>query len=163
MTAQTPEILIYEGQRHALCDLPLDDYFARERVQPDFRFTSTALWRGYVGTWEIVDGRLYLIELEGQLRGGSEVSLETFFPHARDRVFADWYSGTLRVPQGRMLDYEHVAFASVYERDLLIEIEQGVVQRTTVRQNGTAESGAGAEGYRIAGMTMFGRKDRDSE
>ena len=43
--------------------------------KPHFQAPSTALWRGYVGSWEIVDDRLYLVELErnsGKRDGGHD-------------------------------------------------------------------------------------------
>ncbi|MFM8509872.1 MAG: hypothetical protein ACKOCU_06045, partial [Betaproteobacteria bacterium] len=54
------------------------------------------------------------------------------FPH---RVFAHWYSGTLRVPQGELLKYRHMGWASTFERDLLIDVEDGVVKGMQVQQN----------------------------
>lgn len=47
---------------------------------------SSACWRGYVANWAVVDGKLYLTEIDGAYRlDGSEP------------LFADWYSGTLRM------------------------------------------------------------------
>ncbi len=48
-----------------MCTNPLSDFFAMGGFNPRFESNSTALWRGYVGRWEIVDGRLYLVELHG--------------------------------------------------------------------------------------------------
>ena len=63
------------------------------------------------------------------------VPLERLFPGYGDRVFAHWYSGTLRVPQGWQLRYVHMGYASTYERDLMLEIERGVLRGPWVRQN----------------------------
>jgi len=157
MTAQISEGLIYEGQQLSMCTNPLGDYFAMGGDRPRFENNCTALWRGYVGTWEIVDGRLYLIKLRGDLEGGGEASLATIFPDYPDRVFAHWYSGTIRIPQGKLLNYVHMGYSSTYERDLFLEIEKGVLKTTRVRQNGHAEGDGGPEGYGIGGMTVFPR------
>ena len=61
MTAQIAERLRYEGQELSMCTNPLNDYFAMGGKNPGFQFKCTALWRGYVGSCEFVDGRLYLI------------------------------------------------------------------------------------------------------
>ena len=53
-----------------------------------------------------------------------------------DRVRADWYSGELRIPQGRMTSYFHADYASLFERDRLITIRRGRVLRDWVRVNG---------------------------
>jgi len=157
MTAQISEGLIYECQQLSMCTNPLGDYFAMGGDRPRFENNCTALWRGYVGTWEIVDGRLYLTELRGDLEGGGEASLATIFPDYPDRVFAHWYSGTIRIPQGKLLNYVHMGYGSTYERDLFLEIEKGVLKNTRVRQNGRAEGDGGSEGYGIGGMTVFPR------
>ncbi len=79
-----------------MCTNPLSDYFAMGGANPGFESNCTALWRGYVGSWEIVDERLYLIGISGTLEGGVEASMTTMFPDFPDRVFAHWYSGTIR-------------------------------------------------------------------
>ena len=65
---------------------------------------STGCARGYVGTWEIEDGRLYLAGLEGFYR-----------LQQPGRLFAHWYSGTLVVPEGEVLLYVHMDFQSLHE------------------------------------------------
>jgi len=136
MTAQFIERLRYEGEYVAMYTTPLTDYFAMGGFYPRFQANCTALWRGYVGRWEIIDGRLYLVGLRGTLEDGTDASLASVFPDFPDRVFAHWYSGTIRLPQGERLRYVHSGFASTYERDLLLDLERGVVKRTRVRHNG---------------------------
>ncbi len=82
---------------------PLDACFAQGGERPSFGFVSNALWRGYVGRWEIVDDRLYMVGINAAAFRGEPFPLELLFPGFGDRVFAHWYSGTLRVPQGRLL------------------------------------------------------------
>jgi hypothetical protein len=118
-----------------MCSEPLEDYFSQSGMKPMFRFPHTALWRGYVGRWEIIDDRLFLTHLEGLHEHGSEVTVATVFPGFPDKVFAQWYSGTLRIPQGEMLNYVHMGYGSTYERDLLLEVEWGVVVATKMRHN----------------------------
>jgi hypothetical protein len=76
--------------------------------------SSTACWRRYIGTWEIKDGRFYLIDLVGlfKLSGG-------------EPLFADWFTGVLRIPVGNQLQYVHMGFGTVYESELHIRIERG--------------------------------------
>lgn len=135
MTAQIPEQIRYQGKTHSLFSNPLDAYFSAGGKQPPFQATCSALWRGYVGRWEITDGQLYLRTIRGDLEDGTEASLKTVFPEASGRVFAHWYTGTLRIPQGDRLKYVHGGYASVYEKDLLIDVEKGVIVRTHVQQN----------------------------
>lgn len=161
MTAQIGERLIHDGREVSMCSEPLGDYFALGGHNPEFESNCTALWRGYIGTWEIVGDRLYLISLTGTLKDGSDATLETVFPGYPERVFAHWYSGTLRIPEGKQLEYVHMGYASTYERDRLIKIEKGIVVGSHVRHNGEAEGDAGPEGYGIGAMTVFPRRSRE--
>lgn len=135
MTAQFAERLLYQGENYAMCTNPLTDYFELGGDQPRFVATSTALWRGYIGSWEIVDKRLYLVALEGVLQGGASATLETVFPGFPDRVFAHWYSGTVRLPRGELLNYVHGGYASTFEMDILLDFERGILTGGTVRHN----------------------------
>ncbi len=127
MTAQINEILILSGKKYSMCSCPLQLYLNLSKIPKKICCSKTSLWRGYVGTWEIIDERLYLIELQGNFVDGSFVNLEALFPGYPDRVFAHWYSGLLRIPLGQMLKYEHMGFGSIYESNLRIRIEKGVI------------------------------------
>jgi hypothetical protein len=135
MTAQVSETLWYEGKKQGMCSEPLSAYFDLTGESPAFAEMDTSCWRGYVGEWEIRDDRLYLIGLEGRLVNGEEANLESIFPKFPDRVFAHWYSGTIRLPQGKLLNYVHGGYLSVYERDLLLTFEKGIIVGTETRKN----------------------------
>ena len=155
MTAQVAEKLLYMGERHAMCEQPLAMYFELAGVNPDFNGASTALWRGYIGSWEVIDDRLYLVGLAGQLNDGTQANLSTLFPIYPDRVFAHWYSGKTRLPQGKLLKYVHAGYGSIYERDLFLHFENGVLTKTELIENGIAIDPHAPEGYGIGGMTKF--------
>ena len=155
MTAQIGEKLCYEGHEVSMCSEPLGAYFELSGINPEFDFSCTALWRGYVGTWEIRDDRFYLIGLSGTLKDGTEATVATFFPDFPERVLAHWYSGQLRIPKGKMLEYVHMGYGSTYEEDLFITIEKGVVTKTSVQHNGDAGNPDGTEGYGIGAMTLL--------
>jgi hypothetical protein len=140
MTAQFGERLHYDGQEMSMCTHPLGDYFALGGINPGFGqewpLDCTALWRGYIGTWEVLGERLYLVAIHKLVLKGTETNLlETVFPGYPDRVFAHWYSGTLRIPQGNTLKYVHMGYQSTYERDMLIDVERGVIGDVRIREN----------------------------
>jgi hypothetical protein len=135
MTAQVAEALIYKGEKLSLCSNPLSTYLQSTPKSIRFCSISTALWRGYVGTWTIEGGRLYLAKLSGYVsKEGKteEVDLSYLFPDYPDGVFAHWYTGELRCPMGELLNYVHM------------------------ETNGLG-TGKGGSGYAIAAMTTFGR------
>jgi hypothetical protein len=134
MTAQMHEILILDGETTSMAFCPplpaghprIFEPGPNETVrEPTGIFLiSTACWRGYQGTWKIKDGRFYLVGLRGrfQLREG-------------DPILADWFSGVLRVPKGETLQYVHMGFGSVYEQEVHIKVENGLVVASRVIDN----------------------------
>ena len=114
---------------------PLADYFEFGGARPQFLVQSSALWRGYVGTWEIRDNRLYLIGITAKLADDSEANLESVFPGYPERVFAHWYSGEIRLPQGELLEYVHMGFGSRYHADIILRLERGRLVSNELRTN----------------------------
>jgi hypothetical protein len=140
MTAQSPDILSLRGQYYELCSTPLEDYLNKLRKgrRPAFKWTSTACWRGYVAMWEVRDGALYLVDLDGTIDSGggfAEVRLADAMPWLEPPVLATWVTAELRCPEGRLVRYRHAGFASVYERDRLFQVEKGRVMEEWLRIN----------------------------
>jgi len=101
-TAQFPDVLIYKGKSQPLFTNPLESYFTPENRRPAgvFRFSCTAVWRGYVATWKIVDSQLYLVKLVAGTCGQNppEIPLSIVFPAEDAPIKANWFSGKLRIP-----------------------------------------------------------------
>ncbi|MBI5208676.1 MAG: hypothetical protein HY927_01725 [Elusimicrobia bacterium] len=120
MTAQQHEHLIYNGTRTSMaCEPPLPKKHPRIVALDHQAVMSSACWRGYIGTWEIKDGRFYLVAIEGK-----------YSLAGKGPLFADWFTGTLRIPQGEMLEYVHMGYASVFEREIVVKIAKGLVAGT---------------------------------
>lgn len=134
MTAQIHERLILDGEETSIAFCPPVPASHPRIFEPDPKevgtdagnliLRSTACWRGYQGTWEIRHGRFYLVDLRGRFR-----------LRAGGPVFADWFSGVLRVPKGEILQYVHMGFGSVHEKEVHIKVESGVVVATRVIDN----------------------------
>ena len=135
MTAQVTEALHYQGHDVSMRTEPLSDYLLQMKNPPRFQHQVTSCWRSYTGKWEITYDRLYLLHIHATYEDGTPVTLGGIFPGFEDRLFAHWYSGVLNVAQGKMLKYVHGGYASRYERDLLISVENGVVVNTEIRVN----------------------------
>ena len=65
MTAQAREILNYEGKIFGMACEPFSQYIIKNNLELRLRSASTALWRGYIGEWEITENRLYLKKISG--------------------------------------------------------------------------------------------------
>lgn len=99
--------------------------------------------------------------MKGWLKSGEEATLETVFPGYGKRVFAHWFTDTVRLPQGKQLKYVHMGYGSTYERDLLLRFSKGELIERSVRENGTGEPDA-PEGYGIAALTTLGNRSGES-
>lgn len=129
MTAQVHEKIRYQGKRMQLATTPhFPEDHPRKKCLTDKEFWegnhpeiigSTACWREYIGSWSIRRGKFYLTNIEGRFRLGG-----------KEAIFADWVTGELRIPKGKMLDYIHIGFDSVYEDEIVLTVEQGVVINT---------------------------------
>ena len=151
MTAQIHEVLVFDGQIVGMASCPplpsaprqmqgLSDQekeaaragswqqlAAAAGVGSAERIVdSSACWRRYRATWEIIDDRLYLMHVDGHFERLGALPLH-----------ADWFTGVLVVPSGKRLHYVHMGFESVYERELQFTVEHGrVTGRDTVDNTG---------------------------
>jgi hypothetical protein len=159
MTAQISEELIYQGKTLTLCSEPLGPFLKYSASPFKFYANCTALWRGYVGTWSIQADRLYLVKLAGTVQTDDgtikPVGLVDLFPNFPEGVFAHWFTGLMRCPDGALLHYVHGGYYSTYERDVFFHVEKGIVLAQCTQINGQAEPGA-LQHYTLAGMTTFG-------
>lgn len=135
MTAQASEILILDGEMNLMRTQPLDRYFEISGHRPALNSPHTACWRGYIGTWEIVDNRLYLVAFKGWRPDYSEMDLTDLFPECSGKVLASWFSGKVELPTGKLLQYIHHGYASIYEKSIILKFRKGVLRSRRVRDN----------------------------
>jgi len=124
MTAQIHERIILNGEQVSMTSCPrppldnprITSCSEEEMLAGRGVVFSTACWRKYLGTWEICGGRLNLVGLDG-----------IYTLEEGERLFADWFSGTLHVPHGDVLHHVHMELQTVYAQELLSTIEHGLV------------------------------------
>jgi len=138
MTAQSMETIFIDGKKHFMASEPFGQYLMSITEAPDFYPPNTACWRGYTGTWKIEDDRLYLVSLNGYIKTQEKeyqgIDMNYFFPHQKS-VFAEWFSGEIRIPEGKMVQYIHMGYESLYEKDLLLKIEKGIIVNRLIVEN----------------------------
>jgi hypothetical protein len=59
------------------------------------------------------------VELKGRAVDRGDVDLNFLFP-GKTKIFADWFNGEIRLPQGPMLEYVHMGYASMFLTDFKI-------------------------------------------
>ena len=142
--AQSPEKLRIDGKSEHLMATPLEEYWSAEHPRPEnFSQTSWSCWRGYIGTWEVIDNKLCLIRIERHEIWPKE---DTFEEQSIDiplqpllgtsgPVPADWFSGVLRVVRGQVIAQVNTGFASVYEEDLFLVVDHGTITSRRIVKN----------------------------
>jgi hypothetical protein len=99
MFSQANDVLIYRDRQYQLASFPLEAYFEGHAMAPDL-FGRCHVWRGYVATWTIDDGWLFLSSLAGSWADGTSLQVQDLFPLTGSRTFAAWHSGALRAWRG---------------------------------------------------------------
>ena len=133
MTIQAGDILSYYGKKTTIATEPLKTYL-ETRSDVSFIFKSTALVRGYIGNWKIKNKKLFLVSLVGFIKSNEKVDLEYLFPN-KSKVFADWFSGKIRIPEGDMVEKINLGYSSVYERDRILNFKKGILINETFIDN----------------------------
>lgn len=137
-TAQFADRIMFEGSEYALFSEPLEAYFAqhgRPQWLQSKGIQSTACWRGYIASWELRNDSLFLSNVskeypvapDSRETEWRDISMTDLIPGATYPLFASWFSGILRLPQGKCMHYVHLGYASRYERDIVIAVDSGHV------------------------------------
>jgi hypothetical protein len=135
-TAQFPDKINYNGKEYNLNSNPLEVYFEKNpNKRPKSEVRSSALWRGYVATFEIIDNQLFLKDIEIQYRDTtSKGSNNSNWKSVLNEVFddqkniqVDWYTGLLVLPQGKVVNYVHMGYGSTYQHYTILELNKGVL------------------------------------
>lgn len=132
-TSQIPDKIIYNGQEYSLNSNPLETFFEKNPdLKPKSEMMSTALWRGYIATFEISDNQLFVKDItvmdEDTITGSHKTTWRSVFKQVfpdQKQVKVDWMTGLLVIPNGKLVNYVHMGYASTYENYILLEIDKG--------------------------------------
>lgn len=108
-------------------------------ISVQFNMCSSC-WRGYQALWRIERDSLFLTGAQSCCGSEREHTLDQIgdwlrIEHRDGRAFASWYSGTLRAPQGAVLQVASSGFKSVYAQETRIHVDKGQVTRIDTLQN----------------------------
>ena len=133
-TAQYPDKVVYEGETYSLDTNPMEPYFAKHPDKKPKRLVmSTALWRGYVATFEFKTTALVLKDIEIQIweetedgkRDISWKSVKDDIVRKDEVLLVDWFTGILVLPHGKLLNNVHMGYGSTYSDYILLAVKQG--------------------------------------
>ena len=188
-TAQIPDLIIYKGDTLLLYNCLLEFYPNEELINPRNLFGSsgcfyTACWRNYIATWEIIDNKLYLVEIKNacyptkmknvaaSYKTGAEkdsiglefADLKILFPdkYENGKIKADWVSEKLYSPQGKLLLYFHLGLESIYERELEFVIENGTLIETKLHDNSKTKKSKYTEDQNLLKEFIYSNIDNNN-
>lgn len=119
-----PEKLNYANLSLHMYEYPLEQYPELSEINSDDAVGDC--WRGYVGIWQIdEDKKLYLINLVGAFSSQRYQKVTKRLRIEKVRLFAEWFSGEIRCPMGKVLEYR--PYRSRYEGELLLKFSKGVL------------------------------------
>jgi hypothetical protein len=133
-TAQYPDRIVFDGKEYSLHSNPLESYFEKKPdKRPKGGVRSTALWRGYVATFEIRDSQLFVKDIQIEYWDTTDKKnhdtkwrsvMTEVFPDQKN-LKVDWLTGLLVLPFGEIVNYVHMGYGSTYEKYFLLEIDKG--------------------------------------
>ncbi|MGL4335142.1 MAG: hypothetical protein ACRCSC_08820 [Lactococcus garvieae] len=124
MTGQIHEKLRLNGTSTTMaCCPPLPTDNPR-LVEVKCNKIRTDCWREYQGSWAIEDGKFFLVGISGKYKLSG-----------REPIFANWFSGTIIIPEGNILEYVHGGFDAIYEQEKHVTIQNGLVTATITIDN----------------------------
>ena len=138
-TGQASDFLIIKKDTLMLYSNPLEPYleFKNKRTLNgiELKMTSTGCWRGYIATWEIRNDSLFLVKVVREDEFGKFRTFNLKEEFGTSKVFAAWFTGTLYSPRGEMLQYVHMGYSSIYEKEEYYNIWNGQVKSAESKNN----------------------------
>ncbi len=138
-TGQVPDYLIIEKDTLAIQSNPLEGYF-KDHPIPEKLITrlSSANWRGYIAYFKFLDGKLvveniYKENYKENNKGDTDYFLSSIYKDVfgtNANFECNYYSGLLICPSGKILQYVHMGYSSLYEKYNLIEIKNGIILKS---------------------------------
>lgn len=168
---QMPDYLIYKGDTIPIFSNPLESYLEKNNLQNiDRGCNSSACNRGYIALWELTNNKLYLVEikrceliasagvytgLECEENKLSEILSYFQLRFKSQKIVADWYTGELISPQGRLIEYIHGGYLSKYEREEHFCIKDGTLTDSKIVNNKIKPELFDSFNYSLAVDTLF--------
>ncbi len=140
-TPQDSETLIYGKDTMYMDIFPLQVLMNKEedlhkKIMSASNCIQSSCWRGYHGTWKIINDSLFLIKLEDVCQG-KELKISRFFESSkisRNGVFAYWFSTKMKVNYGDCIDFNEETWLSIYEGTFECSIKNGVISNVKIEK-----------------------------
>ncbi|KFF05180.1 hypothetical protein [Flavobacterium reichenbachii] len=134
-TAQAPDYLIIGKDTLSIQSNPLQEYFEAHPIPKNLiTIISSGNWRGYIAYFQFLDGKLVVENIyKEEAKENDKAQTDFVLTSIYKEVFGDnknfecnFYSGLLICPSGKMLQYVHMGYSSLFENYTLIELKDGI-------------------------------------
>ena len=131
-TGQIHDVIIIDKVEHELNAMLLHgmDSATYDALKKELDFNSSSFslnWKGYVSTFEVTGGKLYLRSIKTSSVHTDFKGLLDKYMDQRGRVFASWVSGKFICGYGERIYNSHDGWDHIYEQETELVIEAGVV------------------------------------
>jgi hypothetical protein len=138
-TGQVGDILIYQEDTLVLFSNPLEKYLDSKTNRTingyELNMTSTACYRGYQATWEIINDSLFLTKIQIGCYGEDPKYFDLKKEFNTMKVFASWLSGNIIAPKGQQIHYVHSDYESIYESEVVLSFQDGILTNQIIYDN----------------------------
>lgn len=137
---QNRDTLIMAGVKYPMSLSPIEQMDSKSFniLAEDIGFREAFSWnyRGHIATWKIIDNKLCLEKIWSISKG--DVSFREAMRSYTDNkghVYASWFSGTIICGTGPVLWYSRDGWSDLYETEVKLTIESGVVKSSRKYRN----------------------------
>jgi hypothetical protein len=136
-TGQYPDKVIIDGKEYSIRNNPLESYFEKHPDRkPKTDIMSSALHRGYIATFTLIDKRLYLIDIKIKAeKKGSDKRWETEMVSVFNKVFPDEDKILMDLYSGILIVHLNIEVSYGDRNRLLIEFQNGTEQERRTYEN----------------------------
>lgn len=134
-TEQIGDKLIINNDTCWIEATPLEDYLENKgsRIFGEILLEGhcSALWRGYVATWELKNDSLFLIRIQLDYCSEHPKDYDISKEFNKERVFVNWINRTIRKPEGKFIQHGYY-YDPIHEGEILYSFENGILVKKNV-------------------------------
>lgn len=130
MSAQRTDTIVINNKEYIMYDLPLEQYWQQNNNKPSLFSLNSWLNRSYYAKWLIDENKLFIINFYGECIAPpprKEYSLFDLFPSSLEQIFAEWFTGDIKIPMGKQVDFFNGGWGGTYEYYTSIKFYKGLM------------------------------------
>lgn len=131
-THQIPDYLIIGKDTLQIYSNPLELYFKNKKRPKIFNDSCslTSCWRGYIAYFKVQNDSLFLVDVYDCCQNDKKIELSKILTDrdVKKPIYADWFTGIIMSPSGKLLNYIHMGYNSIYEKEIDYFFKKGILK-----------------------------------